>query len=791
MRFERDNKMNLNFQPTELGTLTQNEAPQVNILTSAHKALRGRYRWAAALAIMLGATGSLVGFNLTEPLYTSQGLVDVDSKLNPILGGIREQEKLDAFDSVVAKQVDVIASARNLTRASQLLIEGNSDWPIGTAGLSSLQSSLSIDRKRGQQVIHVNVTHFNPQLSFDALSAILDSYKKYYDHEASESLTARRAALDIHRKNLVTKLGRARNDAAAKSDPYMTSDLTQLQEEYYADIQEMQERIDEIDERIIEAAAIVNSEDPAEGQTDSQQENDPTNETPALTTEDDAIDSIENLATIDVRLADLMAQQSEKQAELEASNLDYGPSHFKIRNLKRAVEQIKTQIESRVVELRALIKSGQLSLVEISPFNDIESVEKLEEAKAKFITLITEKQKTVTAIATAQTAVLELLDNEKRFEQQLAEANAEIDAIDLEMTNVVELGRIEISKGWVPNEPSRDRRKPLALLGGTAGIGFGISIIWLFGLLRPAFRYIDEIEGTPQLPLIGTLPDLTNPVNEQMAVASLGIHHLRNMLALRTTIERDNTAITYMITSPRAGDGKTCISLALGISFASAGMRTLLLDLDLVGRGLSRSLDHQRDPGFVDVLGQSKIDGQIYSTEIDNLWLMPAGNPESCRPEELPANELQRILALLQGEFDVILVDTGPLMGSLEAGLAASLVDETIMVVSRGQKPRIVEAAIGKLEQVGGTCAGIVFNRANNNDLARSVSHASFHSQSIRSTGPRIPGTPEENLTEPAPVAPTASPKQTSNVTGALALAIMDATSSESSPDDPNQDLAN
>ncbi len=394
MRFERDRKMNLNFQPNELGTVTQNEAPQVNIITSVHNALRGRYHWAAALAAILGATGALVGFGLTEPVYTSSGLVEVVSELNPVLGGIREQEKLDAFDSVVAAQADFIASSRNLNLAAQYLADSNSDWPLGAVGLASLQSSLDTNRKRGQRIIHVNVTHADPQLAYEALGAILDSYKKLYDDDQSSSLTNRKETLTDLSNSLVRKLDTSRNQLAGDSLVFGTTDLEQLRSQYFNDLQELGKRLDEVEENLITARARSNPENDieTEGQTEASENENSASDTQDTNGEDDALESIENLASIDTRLSDLVAQRSSLMASLEAASLDYGPAHIKIRDLKRALEKIKSQITVRLSELRALIKSGQISIIDNSSLDQIQSVEVLTKMKADYMALIETKR---------------------------------------------------------------------------------------------------------------------------------------------------------------------------------------------------------------------------------------------------------------------------------------------------------------------------------------------------------------------------------------------------------------
>jgi capsular exopolysaccharide synthesis family protein len=263
-----------------------------------------------------------------------------------------------------------------------------------------------------------------------------------------------------------------------------------------------------------------------------------------------------------------------------------------------------------------------------------------------------------------------------------------------------------------------------------------------------------------------------------MAMASLSIHHLRNVLTLRARSDQ-GAGTSYMISSARPGDGKTSLSLALAMSFASEGNRTVMVDSDLVGRGLSRSLELDQVPGLTDLLDRLSLDGCVHPTHVTNMWAVPAGLEGGRNPEELSVDEFRRMVELLKSQFDTVIVDTGPLMGSLEANLGAAIVDYTILTVSRGQDPRVVKAAIRRLEQIGGRCAGLVFNKASHRDLTSNVSQVSFHSHSVRTDN----GEPKRRI---APE--STSPGFSQGDRKALVRALMEQTSE--SPKETTSDWA-
>jgi Mrp family chromosome partitioning ATPase len=94
---------------------------------------------------------------------------------------------------------------------------------------------------------------------------------------------------------------------------------------------------------------------------------------------------------------------------------------------------------------------------------------------------------------------------------------------------------------------------------------------------------------------------------------------------------------------------------------------------------------------------------------------------------------LQGILAEARASFDVVLVDTGPILGSLEAAMVAAQSDAVVLTVSRGVPQALVKRSLDRLVEVGAYVVGMVLNRA----AAREVADFAFSSGSVRSSTSR------------------------------------------------------
>jgi capsular exopolysaccharide synthesis family protein len=221
---------------------------------------------------------------------------------------------------------------------------------------------------------------------------------------------------------------------------------------------------------------------------------------------------------------------------------------------------------------------------------------------------------------------------------------------------------------------------------------------------------------------------------EQEQMAALSVHHLRNMLQLQFDTQPGGKV--YTVTSASAGDGKTSLAIALAMSFAATGRRTIIVDTDLVGRGLTRQLELQGQTGLVEALHKDKLNGEIKETKVASMWALPSGVLGNFVPEHLSGGMMKSLIRRLREQYDAVILDTGPILGSLEANVVSPASDGCVLVVSRGQNAKIVRASIARLRRLRATCSGLIFNRAGARDFQRSVSTASVSARSIQANSP-------------------------------------------------------
>jgi len=322
------------------------------------------------------------------------------------------------------------------------------------------------------------------------------------------------------------------------------------------------------------------------------------------------------------------------------------------------------------------------------------------------------------------------------FQRQAAKAKDEVDKFDkqLEALNaqLASTGLItQLGRATEPMTADIDKRKQTAMVGLVVGGGIPFAVALLLGLLDSRYRYSDEAgensTGMTTLPLLGILPNLPDRLSDpaQASIAAHCVHQIRTMLQLNGGGD-DRRCFT--VTSATSGDGKTSLTLALGLSFAASGSRTLLIDADLVGAGLTGRLGMSGPEGILEAMTTGHLLNYVRSTDVADLSILPVGMAQLHHAGIFSPAAVRRLVTEARKHFEIILIDTGPILGSIEATPVAAASDGVILTVAYGQSRPTVEKALSHLKNIGAVVAGVVFNRAQPRDFEQSISGISMRS---------------------------------------------------------------
>ena len=247
-----------------------------------------------------------------------------------------------------------------------------------------------------------------------------------------------------------------------------------------------------------------------------------------------------------------------------------------------------------------------------------------------------------------------------------------------------------------PSLPTSNDAPRLLLLSVVASIGLALAIALILDRLDPRFRYPEQATRELGLTIAGTVPKIkaNGKGDIQLAVMSQTVEAFRTIrLALRYDFP-DDLPIVLGISSPARGDGKSLVAANLGLAFASAGSRTLLIDGDVRCGALHNTFEIPVTPGLVDYLhGHASVDSIVRSTASENLFLIPRGTRRNRAPELLVSDLMSSLVHAMRLQFDVVIIDSPPLVAGIDAYALGAAAGSMLIVLRPAVTDRKLAAA--------------------------------------------------------------------------------------------------
>lgn len=214
--------------------------------------------------------------------------------------------------------------------------------------------------------------------------------------------------------------------------------------------------------------------------------------------------------------------------------------------------------------------------------------------------------------------------------------------------------------------------------------------------------------------------------------------------SLRTNIQymsKSSSCQTILLTSTTQGEGKSWIVSNLAVTFAQTGKNVIIIDADMRRPRQNNIFGIDMFPGLSNYLAGMSSRGTdkniavkdcIQATEIDNLYVLPAGNIPPNPSELLESTKTKELLNELKRIFDVVIFDGTPCLLVTDATIISRIVDSTILVASyKTTKIDELKDAKRRIEAIGGHVAGVVLNRTK---LTKKKYENSYYSSSIELT---------------------------------------------------------
>jgi len=249
------------------------------------------------------------------------------------------------------------------------------------------------------------------------------------------------------------------------------------------------------------------------------------------------------------------------------------------------------------------------------------------------------------------------------------------------------------------------------LLGAAVGLVFGVGIAFLLEYLDTSVKSLEDVERYLEVPVLAVIPKDVGILHKQsgMSPDAEAYRILRTNIEFNRKNPEDN-AIT--IVSGGAGEGKSTTLVNLAYVCAQGGYTTLMIDADLRRPTVHTFFDINNAVGLTNYLTtELMLEDVILQTPVDNLYFMPSGILPSDAAGILNSRRMSELIADVKQRFDLILIDSPPILGVSDASVLASEVDLTMIVVQHRKLPRHMLMRVKQaVENVGGSVIGVVLN---------------------------------------------------------------------------------
>lgn len=659
-----------------------------------------RHRWKLLAFIAFSVIATVIISKRLTPLYESTAVIDVDRQTpSAVLGDtttaaasaedmqnfLATQERIIQSDAVlrpVVEKYHLMTKTLDKLKKDKILSSRLKDAPIELPGLKITQPPHTF-------LILISYRSPDPQLSADIANEIANSYIRHtYDirFQAASQLT------DYMEKQL-TEL-KAKMEQSASALAQFEKDLNVINPEAKTDV--FSARLMQLNNDLTAAEADRASKEAAYNAVKG-------GSMEAV----EASEQGEQLRLLEGKLNEAQEKFAEVQTQFGPAHPAYKKAASQVKELQQQIDQLRDNIVQRVqtAYLQAVNKEALLQ-------------KDMLQAKAEFDQM---NSKSFEYKALKQEA-----DTDKELYEQLikkireAGINASFESSSIRLADIAR-------PALYPSFPKTKLNAVIALFGSTI---IGLGIIFLMDAMNTVVFDSETLHRElhiPQLPSlpVGKFSPSTQPMQEfiepgltkvetngsggiENSTFHEAIRTLRSSILLAGGLEQRPRSL--LITSPSPAEGKSTVALYLAVAHSQQQRKTLLIDGDL--RRPANKLGLPRDRGLSDVVNGTLSWHEAVQTPegYPDLDVLSAG-PASRLVADRVGIVMRSILEEAEREYDLVVIDSPPLLGFAEPLELASIVDSVVVIARAGRTTRsAIASAIGQLRQVHANIMGVVLN---------------------------------------------------------------------------------
>lgn len=312
-------------------------------------------------------------------------------------------------------------------------------------------------------------------------------------------------------------------------------------------------------------------------------------------------------------------------------------------------------------------------------------------------------------------------------------ANEMAKQLSIAVAEIVNVENIRIlDKALIPTKPIFPIVSLITIIAGFIGVLIGLFIIYLMEVFNNTFEGQEEIEAELNLSVLAVIPKNKKEekdVKKLITISDPDSYISESYRLLRTNIsymEKNYDNKVLMLTSSTPSEGKTTTSCNLAIIMAQANKRVLLIDSDLRKPLVYKNFKIKISPGLTDILRDNLSLTDVIQNvdDVSGLDILVAGKPNSNPTELLGTSIFERILDEARNIYDIIIIDSPPILHIPDTVIISKLSDRILFVVAMEKTNReVIKEAKRSLEKVGIRMMGVVLTKMSVNSKSYSYYH--------------------------------------------------------------------
>lgn len=300
-------------------------------------------------------------------------------------------------------------------------------------------------------------------------------------------------------------------------------------------------------------------------------------------------------------------------------------------------------------------------------------------------------------------------------------------AQQLRVLKAGQLGNVHtVDYAEVAESPVKPKKALVIVLSGVIGLLLGCSVAFVRSTLNRGVETPSEIEGAVGVPVYAIVSKSARQRALQQAarggvqglkvlaavhpddIAVEGIRSLRTALQFGLLKSHNNIV---MLTGPRPGVGKSFLSVNLSAVLSAGGKRVLLIDSDMRRGDVHRYFSLPSKPGLSDVIGGVEPTSAVHRQALPNLDVLTSGSVASSPAEMLMSDAFGKLLAHFSKLYDVVIVDSPPVLAVTDPVLVAKHAGLTLLVVRHGRHSAAeLQESTRQLGSAGRAVDGVLLN---------------------------------------------------------------------------------